>query len=221
MSTQAAPPQAGNGDVPPRAIAIDWVAAERSPEFRKLVRAKRSSCSRRCIFFFAWYFGFILLAGYAESFMGESIYQGFTVGYALALSQFVMVWALGAWYVRKASREWDPLAERARERALSAAPRERSRCTARRARWASRVPGPPVSARRCADDLLRGSQQHRAGARSGSSSRSRCCITYWASKRTKTATDFWAAGRGITAAQNGLAIAGDYMSAASFWESAG
>jgi cation/acetate symporter len=41
-------------------------------------------------------------------------------------------------------------------------------------------------------------------------------ITYWASKRTNTATDFWAAGRGITSAQNGLAIAGDYMSAASF-----
>ena len=41
-------------------------------------------------------------------------------------------------------------------------------------------------------------------------------ITYWAAKRTKTATDFYAAGRGITALQNGLAIAGDYMSAASF-----
>jgi hypothetical protein len=56
--------------------------------------------------------------------MGESIYQGFTVGYALALSQFVMVWVLGAWYVRKASREWDPLAERARERAESARPQD-------------------------------------------------------------------------------------------------
>src|SRR3954454_17423319 len=41
-------------------------------------------------------------------------------------------------------------------------------------------------------------------------------ITYWASKRTNTATDFCAAGRAITSAQNGLAIAGDYMSAASF-----
>ncbi len=41
-------------------------------------------------------------------------------------------------------------------------------------------------------------------------------ITYWAAKRTKTATDFYAAGRGITGLQNGLAIAGDYMSAASF-----
>ncbi len=41
-------------------------------------------------------------------------------------------------------------------------------------------------------------------------------ITYWAAKRTKTATDFYAAGRGVTGLQNGLAIAGDYMSAASF-----
>ncbi len=41
-------------------------------------------------------------------------------------------------------------------------------------------------------------------------------ITYWAAKRTKTATDFYAAGRGITGFQNGMAIAGDYMSAASF-----
>ncbi|MGM0533932.1 MAG: cation acetate symporter [Campylobacterota bacterium] len=41
-------------------------------------------------------------------------------------------------------------------------------------------------------------------------------ITYWASKRTKTAKDFYTAGGGITGTQNGLAIAGDYMSAASF-----
>src|SRR5450759_2770646 len=46
-------------------------------------------------------------------------------------------------------------------------------------------------------------------------------ITYWAATRTKTATDFYAAGRGITGFQNGLAIAGDYMSAASFLGIAG
>jgi cation/acetate symporter len=46
-------------------------------------------------------------------------------------------------------------------------------------------------------------------------------ITYWASKRTTSATQFWAAGRGITGAQNGFAIAGDYMSAASFLGIAG
>lgn len=41
-------------------------------------------------------------------------------------------------------------------------------------------------------------------------------ITYWAAQRTKTAKDFYAAGGGITGFQNGLAMAGDYMSAASF-----
>lgn len=41
-------------------------------------------------------------------------------------------------------------------------------------------------------------------------------ITYWASKRTRSAKSFYTAGGGITGFQNGLAIAGDYMSAASF-----
>ncbi|MGO4327198.1 cation/acetate symporter ActP [Cupriavidus sp. 2TAF22] len=40
------------------------------------------------------------------------------------------------------------------------------------------------------------------------------CITYWAAKRTRTASDFFTAGGGITGLQNGLAVAGDYMSAA-------
>ena len=41
-------------------------------------------------------------------------------------------------------------------------------------------------------------------------------ITRWAATKTKTTSDFYAAGGGITGFQNGLAIAGDYMSAASF-----
>jgi cation/acetate symporter len=41
-------------------------------------------------------------------------------------------------------------------------------------------------------------------------------ITYWAAQRTRTTKDFYAAGGEVTGLQNGLAIAGDYMSAASF-----
>jgi cation/acetate symporter len=41
-------------------------------------------------------------------------------------------------------------------------------------------------------------------------------ITIWSSRRTRSAADYYAAGGGITGFQNGLAIAGDYMSAASF-----
>jgi cation/acetate symporter len=46
-------------------------------------------------------------------------------------------------------------------------------------------------------------------------------ITWWAARRTKTTEQFYAAGRSIGPAQNGLALAGDYMSAASFLGIAG
>jgi cation/acetate symporter len=41
-------------------------------------------------------------------------------------------------------------------------------------------------------------------------------ITYWAAKRTRTTSEFYAAGRSLTAPQNGLALAGDWCSAAAF-----
>src|SRR3954467_13934236 len=46
-------------------------------------------------------------------------------------------------------------------------------------------------------------------------------VTYWASKRAGSAVGFYAAGRQITGRQNGLAISGDYLSAASFLGIAG
>jgi len=46
-------------------------------------------------------------------------------------------------------------------------------------------------------------------------------ITFWASRRTRTTTEFYAAGRQISGFQNGIAVAGDYMSAASFLGIAG
>ena len=97
---------------------VDWIAAERSPEFRELIARRRRFVLPATIFFFAWYFGFIILAGYAEDFMGSSVYQGMTVGYLLALTQFVMTWVLGWLYLKKADKEFDPLARRAAERAV-------------------------------------------------------------------------------------------------------
>jgi cation/acetate symporter len=46
-------------------------------------------------------------------------------------------------------------------------------------------------------------------------------ITYWAARKTRSLEHFYAAGRSITGLQNGLALAGDYMSAASFLGIAG
>jgi uncharacterized membrane protein (DUF485 family) len=97
---------------------IDWEAVERAPEFQELVHRRRRFVLPATIFFLAWYLGFVLLAGYAPDFMGESIYQGFTVGYLLALTQFAMVWILATWYIRKSDREFDPLRDAARAQAI-------------------------------------------------------------------------------------------------------
>lgn len=99
---------------------VDWVAAERSPEFKELVRKRRSFVIPALAFVFIWYFGFIALAGYAPDFMGESVYEGLTIGYVLALSQFVMTWVLAAMYLRRADNVFDPLAEKAANVAIEA-----------------------------------------------------------------------------------------------------
>ncbi len=46
-------------------------------------------------------------------------------------------------------------------------------------------------------------------------------VTYWAARRTRSTREFYAAGRSVSPLQNGLALAGDYMSAASFLGIAG
>jgi uncharacterized membrane protein (DUF485 family) len=99
---------------------IDWEAIERSPEFRELLAARRRFVLPATIFFLAWYIGFILLAGYAPDFMAGSVYEGLTVGYCLALTQFVMVGTLGLMYLRRAERVYDPLADKVVRRALAA-----------------------------------------------------------------------------------------------------
>ena len=110
---------------------IDWEAIERSPEFQELVHRRRSFVIPGTIFFLAWYLGFILLAGYAPDFMARSVHQGLTVGYCLALTQFVVVGVLGIMYLRRAERVYDPLAEKAARRALTAGDERVPEVTAR------------------------------------------------------------------------------------------
>jgi uncharacterized membrane protein (DUF485 family) len=90
---------------------VDWKGIERSPEFRELIKRRRSFVVPATIFFLAYYMAFIIVAGYAPDFMGESVYQGLTVGYCYALTQFLMVFVLGIWYLRKSEKEFDPLSD--------------------------------------------------------------------------------------------------------------
>ena len=110
MAETTSAPGAGAAD--DRLRNVDWKAIEESPEFQELIRRRRSFVLPATIFFLAYYMAFILLAGYAEDFMGSSVYEGLTVGYCLALTQFLMVFVLGIMYLRKADRVYDPLAQR-------------------------------------------------------------------------------------------------------------
>ena len=96
---------------------VDWGAIEESPEFQELVHRRRGFVIPGTIFFLTYYMAFILLAGYAPDFMGSSVYECLTVGYCLALTQFVMVFVLGIWYLRKSDHEYDPLSRRVVEMA--------------------------------------------------------------------------------------------------------
>ena len=111
MSETTSAPQ-GGATADAQVRGVDWEAIERSPEFQELVRRRRSFVLPGTIFFLSYYMAFILLCGYAEDFMGSSVYEGLTVGYCLALTQFVMVFALGIMYLRKADHVYDPLAQR-------------------------------------------------------------------------------------------------------------
>ena len=92
---------------------IDWEAIEGTQEFQELVRKRRSFVVPGTIFFLSWYMGFILLTAYAEGLMSKRVYEGLTVGYVLALTQFLMVLVLGIMYLRRSEKVYDPLAERA------------------------------------------------------------------------------------------------------------
>ncbi len=108
------PARTGGGD----GDGIDWEAAERSPEFRELIAARRRFVLPATVFFLTWYLGFILLCGYAPDFMGEKLVDGLTVGYVLALTQFLMVLVLGIMYLRRAEKTYDPLAAAAARKAI-------------------------------------------------------------------------------------------------------
>jgi uncharacterized membrane protein (DUF485 family) len=115
--TDAAPPPRGTTPE-----AATWQQVAETPEFQELVQKKRAWIVPATVFFLFWYLLFILMAGYAEDFMGsEFLVDGLTVGYVFALSQFVMTFGLALAYVRRSRDVFDPLRVRALERAAEIA----------------------------------------------------------------------------------------------------
>ena len=66
------PADAGSSEVP----QYDWEAIEHTPEFQELIRKKKRFVLPATIFFLSYYLAFILLAGYAKSFMARRSMKG-------------------------------------------------------------------------------------------------------------------------------------------------
>jgi uncharacterized membrane protein (DUF485 family) len=90
----------------------DWEGVSQSEDFQLLVARRRRFMIPALLVWAAWFGAFLVCCGYARGFMGKSIYQGFTVDYAWALSIIVLTWVIGWLYVRVSARSIDPLAER-------------------------------------------------------------------------------------------------------------
>jgi uncharacterized membrane protein (DUF485 family) len=97
----------------------DWEDVARREAFADLLARRRRFVVPALLVWVAWVGAFLVCCGYARGFMGSSLYEGFTVAYAWALSVIVLTWAIAWLYVRVSARTFDPLVERA-----AAEPRE-------------------------------------------------------------------------------------------------
>ena len=103
-------PDAQVGTETDQSRASAWEALAASPEFRRLISAKRNFIIPAVIFFLVYYFALPLGNGLAPRLMNTKIIGNINLAYLFALSEFVMAWILAAVYIRRANRVFDPLA---------------------------------------------------------------------------------------------------------------
>ena len=96
---------------------VHWEGLEETPEFKDLVRARWRFVAPATVFFLAYYFALPLSNGLFPSVMRTELIGHINLAYVFALSQFVMAWLLAFFYIRQATRVFDPLAEKVGQRA--------------------------------------------------------------------------------------------------------
>ena len=182
----------------PHAARYDEIIAD--PRYQRLVKQRGRFTWTLTAIMLAVYFGYILLIAFDKAVLARPIGGGVTsIGIPIGVGIILLAIVLTGLYVRRANREFDPLVRAPQGRSEPewqrrhqlAAPAHAAGTAAAATNW-------PAIAMFAAFIALT------------------LAITRWAARRTKTASDFYTAGGGIPGFQNGLAIAGDYMSAASF-----
>lgn len=98
------------GQTPPPSSSV-YVETQQGAEFQDLRRRFRSFVFPMTALFLAWYFLYVLLAGYASDFMSTKVWGNINVGLLLGLGQFVSTFAITMTYARYANRRLDPVAE--------------------------------------------------------------------------------------------------------------
>ena len=192
------------------------------PRFQALHRKKTTFLWGLMVFSMVYYFLLPIGAAYFQDLFKIKVWGAVNVGILFALSEFVVAWGIACYLLaprqRRVRRRW----------------RRRSSATPRRT-WEAANEHPSLRAGfagacRCSRDRHAGARAGRRRRDSSAGSPSSVFaaiialtmyVTYLAAKRVKTAADFYAAGGGVSGLQNGWAIAGDYLSAASFLGIAG
>jgi len=98
----------------PSASAFEEVQA--SPEFAELRSKFRRFAFPMTAAFLIWYFAYVLLSTYAESFMNIRVFGNVSLGILLGLMQFVTTFLITWLYIRHAGKNLDPLAANLREK---------------------------------------------------------------------------------------------------------
>jgi uncharacterized membrane protein (DUF485 family) len=98
-----------------QARASKWEVLAASPEFRRLIKARRNFIIPATIFFLVYYFALPLGNGLAPSLMNTKVIGNINLAYLFALSEFVMAWILAAVYISRANRIFDPMAAAVRQ----------------------------------------------------------------------------------------------------------
>jgi uncharacterized membrane protein (DUF485 family) len=93
--------------------APDWLAIERSSEFKELVHERRRFLVPATIVFLVGALGYLLLAAFVPSVMGWQIVEGLPFAWVAAISQVLLTWVLTWAYLHKADRDLEPREQRA------------------------------------------------------------------------------------------------------------
>ena len=98
---------------PAKAETFDWLAIERSTEFKELVETRRKIITPLTVIWLVVSIGYLILAAFVPSVMGWQVTDGLPFAWLAAITQVILTWAVTWSYLRKADRVIEPLEERA------------------------------------------------------------------------------------------------------------